>query len=235
MFDGIDADAFLSRYRMFLILDEIEVEERPNAETLFTVQGPEAEARLLAAGLPRPALPGDHLLDAATGTRICRKDSSGMGGFDLLVHGAQADALQSRLHAAGLPLACAEALDALRILAGRARWPQDGSEKSMVHELGVNTEVCNFEKGCYVGQEIINRIDVKGAIQKRITALVVDGPEDLAQGTPVLLGEDPVGQVSSVARIQGQVHALGVLRKAAWAPGTALTVGDAGRGARVKG
>ena len=127
--------------------------------------------------------------------------------------------------AGALPIGT-QTLDAARVLAGRAQWPEDGTDKSMVHELRYNEDVCAFDKGCYVGQEVINRIDVKGAINKRLTGILLDQPVPVgAEAT----GEDGkvVGRVTSVAVIGDQIFGLGVLRKTHWEPGAAITVAGA--------
>ena len=77
-----------------------------------------------------------------------------------------------------------------------------------------------LRQGCYVGQEVINRIDVKGLINKRLTGLEVEGMDLPPQGAEVLLGEQVVGLVTSATSAGGRVRALGVLRKTAWTPGT---------------
>lgn len=225
--EGVDADWFEGRYRMFLLLDEIEVDPRPDGCVVLSVQGPAASSVLEAAGLPAPAVDRAHE-EGAGGVRVARRDRTGLGGFDLLVPEAQVIATWTALQGAGATAAGTEVLDALRILAGRAAWPQDGTDKSMVHELRVNEEVCNFEKGCYVGQEVINRIDVKGAIQKRVTAVRLEQP--VPQGSPVELDGKAIGAITSLAHVAGETWGLGVLRKAAWEPGTAVTV-QAGDGA----
>jgi len=104
----------------------------------------------------------------------------------------------------------------------------DATDKSMVHELRLNEECCAFDKGCYVGQEVINRIDVRGAIQKRLTRLVIDGAVPL--GAEVRLGEKRMGTLTSRATYGDQELGLGVLRKAGWEEGTELVVSDGSDG-----
>ena len=116
------------------------------------------------------------------------------------------------------------ALEALRIGHGRARWPTDGTGNSFVHDLAINEEVCNFNKGCYLGQEVINRIDVKGQVNKRLTRIVVHDASAVPIGSGVLLGDKRVGKVSSAALADGQSIALAILRKAAWDPGTQVHI-----------
>ncbi|MEL6349457.1 MAG: glycine cleavage T C-terminal barrel domain-containing protein [Myxococcota bacterium] len=219
--EGVDLAWFAGRYEMFLMLDDIELESHPDAPWLLSVQGPKAEAILAAASLPTPQNTRDHV--EQDGLRVMRRDRTGLGGFDLLcADDAVLRHIWTTLLEAGAQPAGHQTLDALRILAGRARWPTDGTEKSMVHELRLNEEVCAFDKGCYVGQEVINRIDVKGAIQKRLTGLrLLERPPE---GSPVFLGDKKIGTITSMVSLHGEIFGLGVLRKTAWEPGTTVAV-----------
>jgi folate-binding protein YgfZ len=227
--DGITEEAFLERYQMYLLLDDIEVEEDEPAVSIVTVQG-EVGSVLEALGLP---LPEDaHAHEAASGDwegiRVCRKDRTGLGGVDLVVSHDKLAALWAALVAQGVRPGGASDLDTLRVVAGRVGYPVDATDKSMVHELRLNEECCAFDKGCYVGQEVINRIDVRGAIQKRITRLVLDEAAPL--GAEVRLGEKRMGTLSSLATYGGRELGLGVLRKAVWEDGTELVVSDGAEG-----
>lgn len=225
--DGVDAAWFEGRYQMYAMLDDIELTLLPEEPWVLCLQGPGSADVLRRLGLPVPENDHDHALVPAAeghGLRVCRKDRTGLGGFDLLVPTAALAATFEAALAAGARPAGQAALDALRVAAGRARWPQDGTDKSMVHELRFNTEVCAFDKGCYVGQEVINRIDVKGQLTKKLMGLVLQEDALPPQGAEVLAGSDVVGTVTSAARVLGRPLALGVLRKAAWAPGTPVVV-----------
>ena len=94
-------------------------------------------------------------------------------------------------------------------------WPVDGTEKTLIHELRINDEVCNFNKGCYLGQEVINRVDVKGLIQKRLERIVLP-PNAGAVGAAITLDGTTVGSISSLTHGPEDSIALAVLRKAAW-------------------
>lgn len=225
--DGVDLDWFEKKYQLYIVLDDVEMELYPEEPWLLSLQGPGAAALLAALKLPVPEADHDHVeIPAASGLglRVCRKDRTGLGGFDLLVPTAALQSLYEAAIAAGATPAGQAALDALRIAAGRARWPQDGTDKSMVHELRFNEECCAFDKGCYVGQEVINRIDVKGQINKRLTGLVLAEDALPPAGAEVLLDDAVVGTLTSAARVAGRALALGVLRKNAWEAGTQVTV-----------
>jgi len=218
--DGVDAAWFAERYKMFLMLDDIEVDEVEDA-TLLTLQGPSTDGVLAIVGLPLPAAPHAHLLHE--GVRVLRKDRTGLGGVDLIVPNDALEDWRTRLLDAGAHLLDPSTLDALRILAAQVSWPRDGTDKSMVHELALNEECCNFSKGCYVGQEVINRIDVKGQVQKRLTLVRLEGPLPELPAEVVLEGA-PVGRLTSGADLGDHTVALGVIRKKAWEPGTTLDV-----------
>ena len=82
-------------------------------------------------------------------------------------------------------------------------------------EAGLSAEV-SFTKGCYVGQEVIARIDSYGKLQKRLSRFIVTGTVEprLLPGAPMFLGEAEVGKITSAARAQGShgAVALGFLR-----------------------
>lgn len=234
--DGVDTDWFEKKYQLYIVLDDVEMELYPEAPWVLSLQGPRAAELLTALGLPAPEADHEHVEVGATdgtGLRVCRKDRTGLGGYDLLVPAAALDATFAALIATGAVPAGQAALEALRVRAGRASWPRDGSDKSMVHELRYDKECCNFEKGCYVGQEVINRIDVKGQINKRLTGLVMAEDALPPEGAEVVLGDEVVGSISSAARVLGQSLALGVLRKAAWEPGVEVLVRAGERAVRA--
>lgn len=219
--EGTPPEAFSERFKMFLLLDDIELEVGDGAPWVLTVQGPHAEGIVKDAGLPTPTT--DHAHEGAPdGVRVCRKDRTGLGGFDILCSDDAVFDVHSRLLEAGAASAGEDTLEALRIQAVRAAWPTDGSDKTMVHELRLEAECCAFDKGCYVGQEVINRIDVKGAIQKRLTGLTLSKPVPV--GSTVTKEDRKVGRITAVATIGEDNLAVGILRKAVWEVGTQVHV-----------
>lgn len=239
--DGVDVAWFEERYRMFLLLEDIEVDSLAGEAWVLSVQGPGATGVLQTLGLPVPeggvpegGVPEGGVAeggvaevpsaDGSPGLRVLRRDRTGLGGFDLVVPtSVLATTWQAALGAGASPTGLL-ALDALRVAAGLARWPQDGSEKSLVHELRLERQVVSFDKGCYVGQEIINRVDTRGQVNKRLCGLVMAEDALPPHGAEVLLGDTVVGTVTSTARVDGRALALGVLRKVAWPPGQPVVV-----------
>jgi folate-binding protein YgfZ len=221
--EGVSAEWFEGRYEMYIVFDDVDMTVSDDAPWILSLQGPQAGTILATAQLPQPVENGAHIL-SEDGIRVTCKDRTGLGGFDLLVPTAMMETTAQRLIDAGATLLGHTAMEALRISHGRARWPIDGTEKSMVHELAINEEVCNFNKGCYLGQEVINRIDVKGQVVKRLSKITLEGDILPPAGAKVLLGDSSVGTIASTARSDGQSIALAVLRKTAWDAGTAVRI-----------
>lgn len=233
LLEGVTREAFLERYGKFIILDDVELEDRTDATTLLSVQGPGAAELVRAVALPVPE--GDAVVAAAE-LFVHPRARSVAGGFDLLVPVAAVSPLWEALCAAGGVPVGLDAQEVLRIEAGRARWPVDMGERALVHEMRLVPECCAFDKGCYVGQEVINRIDVMGQVNKKLWGLDLHEDAIPPLEAEVRLGGEVVGVVRSGAREGTRVRALALLRKPAWTPGAQVEVHAGGRvvGATVR-
>lgn len=211
--EGVTAEWFEERYGLYIVFDDVEMTVSDEGPWILSVQGPNSAETLTKANLPTPE--AGHHLTSDDGVRVARKDRSGYGGFDLVVPDSVVHTVWEQLQSAGALPVGHEALEALRIGSGIPRWPVDGTEKTLIHELGLNNEVCNFNKGCYLGQEVINRVDVKGQINKRITRIVMAAGTE-AHGAAVLFNGKTVGTISSIAHSAQESIGLAVIRKSAW-------------------
>jgi folate-binding protein YgfZ len=206
LLDGISTAEFLERFEKFVVFDDVTMTEH-SPWVRFTAQGP-------AVAQPPQGRFVEH-----DGGVVLPSRRSPAGGIDHLVPPGIPPGL------GGLRVG-PEDIDALRILAGRVAHPQDTGDKGLPHELGLREETLSFEKGCYVGQEAINRIDVRGGVKRSLAGVHVPEPRD---ATPdVVTGETVVGRLTSTVLLpNGALFGLAVLRKPADTPGTAVTVGGA--------
>jgi aminomethyltransferase len=87
----------------------------------------------------------------------------------------------------------------------------------------------NFNKGCYVGQEIVERIRSRGAVHRKFTGFLVDGVAQIPAGTKIIAAGKEVGEITSAAalRFRGEQKtvALGYIRRQASAAGREVTIG----------
>jgi folate-binding protein YgfZ len=124
-----------------------------------------------------------------------------------------------------------ELYEVLRIEAGIPKYGIDMDETTVVPELGLEGLV-SYNKGCYIGQEIIARIHFRGHVAKRLTGLVSDPPAVAGGLTPnaELMTADgkPAGKITSVIyspQLEKTI-ALAYVRYDYLTPGTELRAGD---------
>lgn len=230
--EHVSSTSFMEHYDRFIIADDVELEDLSEQLLQLSLQGPGATALLQSLGWPCPEVGFAELGH----TRIARRRRSRAGGYDLLLPVEEAEGVALTLIGAGALVAGADAQEILRVEAGIARWPLDMGERALVHEMRMVPDYCSFEKGCYIGQEVINRIDVMGQVQKKLWGLeLADAASELPPaGTEVFLGEDGVGSTTSAVVEPGRRRLLAVLRKSVWKPGLELRVGPEGRLAVVR-
>ena len=149
-------------------------------------------------------------------------------GYTLIAPLDRLPALWDQALAAGATPAGEEAFQLLRLAAG---WPEVGHEITEDYiPLEANLwDAVNFAKGCYIGQEIIARMESRGRLARRLVGLKLETPVE--EGTEVRVGEGIVGKVTSAGIIPevGPV-ALGFLKTAVAEPGTRVKVGEVGGG-----
>jgi folate-binding protein YgfZ len=107
----------------------------------------------------------------------------------------------------------AEELERLRIRARTPRWGRELDDRVLPAEAGLTETHVSFSKGCYPGQEPIARLHYRGKAKRGLRVLELEGTELPAYDADVLLGEKAVGRVTSAAREDGHVVALGYVRR----------------------
>jgi folate-binding protein YgfZ len=121
------------------------------------------------------------------------------------------------LIAAGAIAVGADALEMRRISRGIPRYGVDIRERDLPQETG-QMRALSFTKGCYLGQEIVERIRSRGAVRREFTAFSIEGPLP-EQGTKIQADEKEVGEITSSADLPLQAGnravALGYLRSEA--------------------
>jgi aminomethyltransferase len=117
-----------------------------------------------------------------------------------------------------------EALNSIRLECGIPWFGHDYDDKQIPHETGLEHSHINYEKGCYTGQEIVERVRSHGHVNRRLTELRFSSAEAPAPGTKLLYEGNEIGSVTSAAfspRL-GQPIGLGYLRREQSAIGTRM-------------
>jgi folate-binding protein YgfZ len=129
------------------------------------------------------------------------------------------------------------AAEICRIEAGLPRYGAEINDKTLPQETG-QLQALSYTKGCYLGQEIVERIRARGHVNRKLVGLLFDGPQEVAPGADLHAGGNFVGSVTSVAYSYGlrRTIALAMVRREASEPGTFLQVSaSAGEGAAEAG
>ncbi len=230
-------EKILTHLNHYLVADEVEIADRSNEYATLSVQGPQSEA-LLRKLVGQAELPGHSLQHAmvnidATAICVVYASHTGETGFDLIAPIANFPNIAQRLTETGKQFSAAwvgeEAQDILRIEAGIPRYGVDFTEDNLLLEVGLDDAV-SFTKGCYLGQEVVERIRSRGHVNKKLVGLSLEG-QDLASPRDVIVFADkPVGTITSSVHslALGKPIALGYVNKDYWNPDTSLTVNHNG-------
>ncbi len=192
----------------FIIADDVTLEDTTDATATIAVEGPEAADVMQRAGLPIPETDYSSLdwNDAV----VARLNSTGSLGFFIFVPVEQKAALISRLEAAGAEATDAEAARVVRLEHGKPRFSEDISDRFLAQEAN-QPHALHFSKGCYLGQEIVERVRSRGQIHRVLKPLILEMQEPPTPGTKL----EDASEITSAAYSPalGKVVALAYVRK----------------------
>jgi folate-binding protein YgfZ len=169
------------------------------------------------------------------GAAVCvvRASHAGESGFDLIIPNAALEAIARRLTDSGKALGVRwvgeEAQNLLRVEAGVPRYGIDFNEDNLLLEVGLDHAV-SFNKGCYLGQEVVERIRSRGHVNRKLCGLSLDGQTPAETGDLIHVEGKEIGRITSSVvspRLKRPI-ALGYLQKDLWNAGTAVTISRLG-------
>jgi folate-binding protein YgfZ len=209
--------ALLEAWDRYIVMEDVEI-ARDDERRLIAVHGVRASEILVGTGL-----------DA----RAAQLDELGVPGWVLDVGRAEAEEIARRIVAAGAVSIDSSELSRLRVEAARATFGVDVDEKNYVQEGGLDARAVSFSKGCYLGQEVVCMLAMRGHPTKRLVQIAVEAGAPIAAGAEVSAGGSVVGKITSLAlRDDGSAVALAMIKWAHAKEGEALEI--AGRGAVVR-
>src|SRR5712692_2604230 len=175
------SEAVRSFLQKYIISEDVEVSDVTAELALLRVMGPQAAAILQATWGPQVPLPGDNRgqpIGDDGGIWLLRRAPWGDRCVDLLVPRGQLEEAYERLLERGGPLgmkpAGFDALEILRVEEGIPRFGQDMDERTIPLEANLEAAI-SYDKGCYIGQEVIARATFRGHVNKKLIGLVLGG------------------------------------------------------------
>jgi aminomethyltransferase len=197
--------------KRYIIADQVELEDVTARTAAIGLEGPGAAAILAALGAPSPEAPYTH---AAWGdAMVAAVTVTGQPGARIFCPAEKAAGLVHQLEAAGAVAASAEDARLVRIENGKPRYGEDIRETSLPQETQ-QMHAVSFNKGCYLGQEIVERIRAQGRVNRKLMRVVLEGGEVPAAGTKTTVDGAEAEVTSAVlSPASGEVVALAYVRQ----------------------
>jgi folate-binding protein YgfZ len=210
----------LSAFDKLLIMEDVQVSDVSNDYSILAVLGPKALAVMESwAGEPL-ALKGKYAHRNLEDTRIVVSDL----GYEIWVPGAKVDKVLRFIAQSGATAIDHGTWDVLRTEAGMPVYGFDIDETTTMPEIG--EAGINYEKGCYIGQEVVAKIKYIGHVNRRFVGLTFVGMEVPKLKSPIHKGGREVGYVTTTlfSPSLNKPIALGFVNRAAYAPGNEVEV-----------
>ncbi len=215
--DRSQVERLLTHLRRFIIMDDVQLQELDASRTVWASQNRKR---------PRFSRAGND----ATGAGYFQRRTGWGGGtvvagygpvaprWELQVSEGEALTVWKALLAGGATACGTEALEKLRVLEGVPAFDVDFSDKQLPQETNLQRAL-NFTKGCYIGQETVERIRARATLHRALRQFELQGEAPaIGPGTKVELrsGEAAAGELTSVAKIElpgwSKTLALGIAR-----------------------
>jgi folate-binding protein YgfZ len=222
----------------YIIADDVTLTDETGTTATFAIEGPQAEGALhdLLSGVKLPE--ADYQTVAWEDRVIAKVSSTAAPGFFIFLPDHAKSDLAGKL--ANLAQADAAEARVARIENGRPRYGEEITERYLIQETGQLRGV-HFNKGCYLGQEIVERVRSRAQIHRVLRRLEMDTTEVPTPGTKLTLASsDPPGPGENIAPkaadageiasgtyspALGKVVALAYVRTPYAEPGTIIDTG----------
>ena len=226
------SDAIISHLKKFVLIDDVQFHPRGQEMGELYVTGPLAPQLLQLEGELHV---GGHL-QRVTEDRaidIRRVDLFRVSGYLMSIPSDPIDSVKQGLAAVGIAEGSAELFEALRIEAGYPKYGLDITDDNLAQEVARTTQCISFNKGCYLGQETIARLDSLGHTNRELRRLALEMGTPPEAGTVIYdaSGTTEVGMITSSAIDLGKspteakiAIALGLLKQTACVAGTEVSI-----------
>jgi folate-binding protein YgfZ len=234
--DSAQAERILATFDHYIIMDDVEVANLSEQLTALGIAGPKSREVLTAAGI---VIPETAPLEVVTPRCDCqcdclqctvvRGEDAQHESYEIWITPKDVRKLWNALVDARATPVGSEALELHRIISGVPRYGVDIRERDLPQETE-QAHALNFNKGCYVGQEIVERIRSRGAVHRKFAGFLAEGSVQLAAGAKIVSGEKEVGEITSAASLKGtdgdKTVALGYIRREVGVPGREVRIGE---------
>jgi aminomethyltransferase len=221
----------VATFEHYIIMDDVEVTDISKELSALVLMGSMSKEVLRQAGIDASELRALEIRDLSwrgDSIVLVRGDEAISTGFEIWGAPAILTPLREELVRAGATPVSRESIEAYRIAQGIPRYGLDIRERDLPQETS-QSQALNFSKGCYIGQEIVERIRSRGNVHRQFTGFDVEGSLP-ASGTKIQAEGKDVGEITSTAALpligRERRVALGYIRRELAVPGKVLQAGD---------
>ena len=189
-------DKLRDHLEKYIIADDVTLEDETAQWVAIGLEGPKFREPAMALGI---SVPPKRFSVAEWGAGfVAYTSSTGPEGIRIFVPSNQRESLIQRLTALHVPHATAEEARVVRLENGIPRYGEDMTERHLVHETQ-QLHAVHTNKGCYLGQEIVERVRSRGQVHRLLTPIRVRSITAPAPGTPLTAHDKKVGEITSAA------------------------------------
>src|SRR5260370_25227745 len=222
----------LQIFDRYIIMDDVEVENLTGKFAVLGVAGPRSGEVLDSLGLDGRRLQPLEFADV-TGSGInatlVRGDNPCVPSYELWVPADGAESAWKALVRAGAKEIHEDSLEVFRVACCIPKFGQDIRQRDLPQETA-QERALNFSKGCYIGQEIVERIRSRGAVHRTLIGFEIDGLPP-SPGAKIQSEGKDVAEITSIVTVPAEsgkrTLALGYGRKELMLPGKEFEAGDA--------
>jgi folate-binding protein YgfZ len=220
----------LELFDKFIVMDDVEVTDISDKLGSIAVQGPRSPEILRKLGLNVAGDGEPFKVEKMTwngvGISVTRMESKIAQTYEVWLAAENVPRLWDALLSAGARPVGTEAREMFRVAAGVPRYGVDITDKYIPQETE-QFHALHFSKGCYLGQEIVERVRSRGAVHRHFTGFRIAGPAP-PSGAEAQLEGKKVGEITTASRVpingDEKTLALGYIRKESDTPGTKVQV-----------
>lgn len=244
--DAREREKALAHLNRYVITEDVALVDRTGEIGRIALIGPRVVDVCATVGIANfSAMASLQHVGVTVGGAMCRAVRDDLGGLPVAeffverAHAGAIDALRASVGSAGLREIGRNALEILRIEAGRPASVDDIDEDVVPPETGQIERGISYHKGCYLGQEVIERMRSHGVLARTLVGICVEGEERPVRNAKVSINEQEAGRVTSCcwSEAAGSLLALGYLKTASAKAGTSgfVAVGETKVPAKVVG
>ncbi len=206
----------------YIIADDVTLEDTTARAMTIAVEGPRSAEVLTHIGA---SVPEANYALVPWGSRIvARINSTGSPGFFVF---APVDEKPTLIAQLGIEQADAEAARIVRLEHGKPRYAEDITDRFLAQETN-QSHALHFNKGCYLGQEVVERVRTRALLHRRLMAVDIRGSTVPAPGTRLTAQGKVAAEVTSAAfsPALARVVALAYVRTEFAQTGSIIDCGD---------